>query len=266
MASVCLTKPPKLASFLTFYEFINFTELEKVYDKMKSVWRGCAVLFLLAGITFPPCPALAGRPPAKQLVVIDPAHGGADRGVKLSDKEYEKDITLKIALQLQKELQSGGGVRVQLTRAADWDMPISERIKAVRTAGASMFISLHINAAFGKDAAGYEVYFPGFSSASTGQNVAAEILKDMTANKYLNESVALSQSIRRNLQNVFPGKDRQLRDAPALILEGLALPAVVVEIGFATSREDKKTITDEEGRRAIAQALSKGIREFLRID
>jgi N-acetylmuramoyl-L-alanine amidase len=65
---------------------------------------------------------------------------------------------------------------------------------------------------------------------------------------------------------VFPGKDRQLRDTPALILEGLTLPAVVVEIGFATSKEDKKTLADEKGRRAIAQALSRGVREFLRID
>lgn len=237
-----------------------------MYDKMKGMRRGCVVLFLLAGIVFSLCPAWAGHPPAKQLVVIDPAHGGADKGVKLSDKEHEKDITLKIALQLQKELQAKGDVRVQLTRATDRDMPISARINAVRAAGAGMFISLHINAAFGKDAAGYEVYFPGFSAASAGQNAAAEILKDMATNKHLNESVALSQSIRRNLQSVFPGKDRQLRDAPVLILEGLTMPAVVVEIGFATSREDKKTLADEKGRRAIAQALSKGIREFLRID
>jgi N-acetylmuramoyl-L-alanine amidase len=234
---------------------------------MKGVRCRCLVLFLLlAGIVFSLYPAWAGYPSAKQLVIIDPAHGGADKGVKLSDSDYEKDVTLKLGLQLQKELQAKGDVRIQLTRTTDRDVPISERIKIVRAAGTGIFISLHINAAFGKDAAGYEVYFPGFSGASVGQNAAAEILKDMAVNKYLNESVALSQSIRRNLQSVFPGKDRQLRDAPVLILEGLALPAVVVEIGFATSREDKKTLTDEKSRRAIAQALSRGIKEFLRID
>jgi N-acetylmuramoyl-L-alanine amidase len=238
----------------------------KVYDKIKVIQFRYIVLFSLAGIIFFLCPVWAERPPVKQLVIIDPAHGGTDKGVKLSDKEYEKDIALKIALQLQKELQAKKDIRVQLTRATDRDMSISERIKVVRAAGARVFVSLHINAAFGKDATGYELYFPGFNIASSEKNATAEILRDMATNKYLNESVALAQSIRQNLQNVFPGKDRQLRDAPTLILEGLTLPAVMVEIGFATSREDKIMLIDEKSQQAIAQALSKGIIEFLHVN
>lgn len=227
--------------------------------------KGKNIFFLLLmGLIFS-CPlAAVERIPAKNIVIIDPAHGGDDRGVKLTDNQNEKDITLKIAQALQNKLQADGKTSVQLTRTDDRDVPVAERIKIVRAAaGARMLISLHINAGFGKKATGYEVYFPGFTTAPAGNNGAAGIIKDMQGNKYLNESVALAQDIMHNLQNLFPRKERGLRDAPVPILEGLTLPAVVVEIGFATNPEDKKIITDEKEQQAVAQALDKSVREFL---
>src|SRR3989304_476190 len=239
--------------------------IEKVQANKKDMRYGIILFCLLMALVFSPLPSRAEQAPAKYLVVIDPAHGGSDRGVESSDKECEKDIVLKIAVALQKELQIDRNVRVQLTRTSDVAMSIAERIKVIRASGAGMFISLHINAGFGKKAAGYEVYFPGFKAASSNKNAASEIVRDMAENKHLNDSVALAQVIRRSLQNVFPRKDRDLRDAPMAILEGLSLPAVVVEIGFATNPEDKKTLVDENGRKMIAQALSKSIKEFLRL-
>jgi N-acetylmuramoyl-L-alanine amidase len=227
-----------------------------------SVKCGNIIFLLLMGLMFAWPLFGAERLPVKDIVVIDPAHGGDDKGVKLTDDQNEKDITLKIAQALQKELQASGN------RTADRDVPVAERIKMVQSAGAKMLISLHINAGFGKKAAGYEVYFPGFNTApivkNGGKNGAAGIIKDMAGNKHLNGSVALAQSIMRNLQDLFPRKERGLRDAPVPVLEGLALPAVAVEIGFATNLEDKKIITDEKGQKAVVQALSKSIREFLR--
>jgi N-acetylmuramoyl-L-alanine amidase len=236
----------------------------KAYSNMKGVRSGCIIILVLTAMLFPFAAVTAERTSANQIVVIDPAHGGIDRGVKLSDKEWEKDVTLKIALQMQKYLQEGGNIRVRLSRTADRDVSVSERLKTVSASGAGIFISLHVNAGFGRNAAGYEVYFPGFNAAAAEKNGADGILRDMAANKYLNGSVSLSKIIQRNLQVVFPGKDRDLRSAPMLILEGLNLPAVVVEIGFATNKSDNKTITDEKGRRAIAQALSRSVKEFIR--
>ncbi len=233
---------------------------------MKAMKCGSIFFLLLMGLIFSFPLSGAERLPVKYIVIIDPAHGGDDKGVKLSDNQNEKDITLKIAQALQKELQASGNITVQLTRTDDRDVPVAERIKIVRSAGARMLISLHINAGFGKKAAGYEVYFPGFNTAPAGNDGAAGIIKDMAGNKHLNESVALAQNVMRNLQNIFPRKERGLRDAPVPILEGLTLPAVAVEIGFATNAEDKKIITDEKGQKAVAQALSKSVREFLRLN
>lgn len=231
--------------------------------KMKTMKCGSIFFLLLAGLIFSWPLDGAERRSVKDIVIIDPAHGGGDQGVKLSDDQYEKDITLKIAQALQKELQASGNIMVQLTRTGDRDVPVAERIKMVRSAGARMLISLHVNAGFGKKATGYEVYFPGFNTAPDGNKGAAGIIKDMEGNKHLNESVALAQNVMRNLQNIFPRKERGLRDAPVPVLEGLALPAVAVEIGFATNAEDKKIITDEKGQNAVAQALSKSVIEFL---
>lgn len=231
---------------------------------MKSKHVTIILILLLLGIVTSEPLRAEERLAAKGMIIIDPAHGGDDKGGKVADNLYEKDITLKIAQALQSELLAGGVTAVQLTRTADKDIPVADRIKMAESAQGSMLVSLHINSGFGKKATGYEVYFPGFKSAPAGDSGAAGIIKDMEGNKHLNESVALAQQIMHNLQTVFPRKERGLRDAPTPLLAGLNVPAVAVEVGFATNADDKKIITDEKGQKAVAQALSKGIREFLR--
>jgi len=141
---------------------------------------------------------------------------------------------------------------------------VADRVKMAQSARARILMSIHVNAGFGKKATGYEVYFPGFDKSPAADGGATGIIKDMEGNKHLNASVALARSVMRNLQTVFPRKERGLRDAAVPILEGLTMPAVVVEVGFATNTEDRDIFTEEKGQKAIAQALSKAIREFLR--
>ncbi len=241
-------------------------EVEVVDRETRGIKYGSILVILFLGI-FIALPLFgAERPHSSNLVVIDPAHGGEDAGVKLSGSQYEKDVTLKIALALEKELRVGKNIPVLLTRMADRNVPLAERLKLIHAAGARMLISIHVNAGFGRQAGGYEVYFPGFHNHPAGKNGAAEIIDDMVGNKHLNESVALAQDILRNLQEVFPHEERGLREAPLPLLEGLALPAAVVEVGFATNPEDKKIITADQGQKAIARALNKSIREFLHLN
>ena len=81
-------------------------------------------------------------------------------------------------------------------------------------------------------------------------------------NKSLNDSVRFAQVIQRNMEHVFPRKGRGLRDAPMPILSDLTMTAAVLEMGFATNMDDRKKIMDEKTQQAIAQALSKSIRDF----
>ena len=197
----------------------------------------------------------------RYTVLIDPAHGGDDPGV-VSDQIREKDLTMNIALLVRQEVQKGEGLQVQLTRSADRTMTVAERIKAASQLKPDCLISLHINAGFGKKATGYEVYFPGFRQELSPGGEAVPILKDMAKNKSLNDSVRLAQQIQAGVETVFPRKGRGLRDAPSPLLEGLTMPGLIVELGFATNPEERKRLTAEETQRAIARALVKGLRNY----
>ncbi|MCX5818414.1 MAG: N-acetylmuramoyl-L-alanine amidase [Deltaproteobacteria bacterium] len=196
------------------------------------------------------------------LVLIDPAHGGGDPGV-VSDKLREKDLTMNIALLIRQEAQKKPGLQVQLTRSADRGMTIAERVKAAETMKADCLLSLHVNAGFGKKSTGYEIYFPGFRQAVSGGGDSSPIIKDMARNKSLNDSVRLAQQIQSGLETVFPRKGRGLRDAPSPLLDGLTIPGLVVEIGFATHPDDRKKLTEPETQRAIASAVVKGLQNFI---
>ena len=197
----------------------------------------------------------------RNTVLIDPAHGGDEAGV-IADKLREKDLNLKLALLIRQEAQKMANLDVQLTRSADRTMTMTERTKAVGVLKPDCLLSLHVNAGFGKKAAGYEVYFPGFRQTVAGGGDSDFILKDMEKNSYLNDSVRIAQYIQAGLETVFPRKGRGLRDAPSPLLDSLTVPGLIVEIGFATHTEDRKKLIDEETQKAIARALVKGLREY----
>ena len=199
------------------------------------------IFFLSVFLIFPVTGALAK---SSHLVVVDPAHGGQDKGVRLSEKVSEKDVTLAIAKLLKKDLDRSKNIKVLLTRTTNENVSVSNRVKIAKKASTDLFVSLHINAGFGRNSSGFEVYFLGFDSA-TDKNGSNEILKDMVTTKYLNESVKIAQIIQKNMGKIFPRKDRGLRNAPILVLEDLTVPAVVLEIGFATNIKDKKKLLDK---------------------
>ena len=206
---------------------------------------------------------MAQSAPVKRLVIIDAAHGGTDAGVIVTDKIREKEVTLILAQLLQKELAKSPGIQTQLTRTSDKTLSFAERVKMIKTgSGETLFISLHVNAGFGKKATGYEIYFPGFKMSATDQNDSKAILQDMVQNKYLNDSVRLAQMIQRNMENVFPRKGRGLRDAPIPMLGDLSIPAVILEVGFATHPDDRKKILNEKTQQTIAQTLAKSISDY----
>ena len=197
----------------------------------------------------------------KHSVVIDPAHGGQDTGVKITEKVAEKNITLAIALALQKELAKDDNFEILLTRDSDKTISIEDRRKEISKIKPDVFLSLHINAGFSKSAAGFEIYYPGFSNSADQKKQGKGGPKD-TKNKYLNDSVRLAQIIQKKLDTLFPRKGRGLREADTPILEGMNIPAVVVEIGFASNPEERKKLLSEKNQSEIAKTLTKSIKLF----
>ena len=214
-----------------------------------------------------PLTVSAKDPTGKYVVVIDPAHGGKDEGVQLSRKVLEKDIALAIATLIKRNLEDSKTLTVRFTRMGDTDVPLADRVGAAIKANADLFISLHVNAGFEKESAGYELYFPGFKGQEGSKGApkaeSATIVRDMVRTKHLNESVRFAQILQRKLDPVFPRMDRGLRDAPVLILQNLNIPAVVLEIGFATNPNDRKKLQDESVQAAVAKAVAEGVRDYL---
>src|SRR5215831_5863792 len=97
---------------------------------------------------------------ARPIIVLDPGHGGIDTGTKGSNGEMEKDIVLDFAKRLKEKIETAGKYRVLLTRSDDTFVPLAERVRFAREAGASLFISIHADSLPRKegDAQGATVY------------------------------------------------------------------------------------------------------------
>jgi N-acetylmuramoyl-L-alanine amidase len=216
-----------------------------------------SVLFIL-----PLSASTADASGKKYAIIIDPAHGGADHGVTLSKNVYEKAITLAIAKEIKSYFSKTKTVKIYLTRSTDKNLSISERQQSVTRLQADLFVSLSVNAGFGKEASGYEIYFPGFLKTTPSQGDSKEIVSDMVRNEYLNNSVRFAHIVTKNIEKIFPRQNRGLRNAPIPVLEGLTIPAVVIELGFATNIQDRKKLMSKEIQKSIAAALGKSIKEY----
>ncbi len=76
------------------------------------------------------------------LAVVDPAHGGDERGAALTDTLAEKEVTLGFARLLRHELEIRG-FAVVLLRDGDTSSTLDQRAAAANVARAGIYISLH---------------------------------------------------------------------------------------------------------------------------
>ena len=106
-------------------------------------------------------------------IVIDAGHGGHDPGAKVTRACSEADLTLDIALRLEKLLRKQPGVEVVQTRRKDAYVPLEERAEIANRAGADLFLSIHANASTNPRARGVETYVPELRADCRGRGVAA---------------------------------------------------------------------------------------------
>lgn len=122
-------------------------------------------------------------------ICLDPGHGGSDSGANAFGTK-ESDLTLKIAQYCKEELAKYD-VNVVMTRTTDTRLSeeaaldLKNRVEVAKKAGASYFISIHINSAANSAAKGAEVYYPNTSGnknlSSNGQNLAKAIQSQLAS-------------------------------------------------------------------------------------
>ena len=97
----------------------------------------------------------------KYTILIDPGHGGNDKGTIAKDKiTFEKDITLKIGTLVAQKLTKQNDVQVIVSRNEDKYVSLADRAKLANEQGVDILVSIHLNGQTGgTDAFGLETYY-----------------------------------------------------------------------------------------------------------
>jgi N-acetylmuramoyl-L-alanine amidase len=181
---------------------------------------------------------LPSVPKGSRLVFVDAGHGGKDPGAIGLDGVQEKDIILTISQYVSQYLEQQG-VKVLMARTSDYFVSLQGRTDMANRAGADLFVSIHANS-MGKgrpDVNGLEVYYHG--------------------------NQGLAQAIHRSIIRSVNVKDRGVRQARFYVLRNSRMPSTLVEVGFVTGSEDKAKLINPAYQQQMAQAIARGVLEYL---
>jgi N-acetylmuramoyl-L-alanine amidase len=198
-----------------------------------------------------------------QTVVLDPGHGGYDRG-QVSRYGYEKDFALDVARKLRPLLQAKG-LRVIMTREGDYFVPLEVRAQIANAARDSIFVSIHFNATNDDpNATGFEIFSftPRGAPSTSDSAVAPSALSTQPGSTVDAQSMALSACIYHSLLGHLPEFDRGIKRARFAVLRLTKVPAVLIEGGFLTEKGECKLIAQKDWRARLAHAIGVGIESY----
>jgi N-acetylmuramoyl-L-alanine amidase len=196
------------------------------------------------------------------LVVLDAGHGGSDTGALSSlRREQEKAITLDLAKRVEKRL-TGFKVKVRMTRSTDSYVSLSKRATLANSMKADVFVSIHLNRASSTTASGIETFImPSAGCRSTSGTKADP--KSYLGNKHDAANMVLGYFIHKGLLTYAPGVDRGIKRARFNVLKNLDCPAVLVECGFLSNKQDEKKLMESKHRDDVAMGISAGILTYM---
>lgn len=185
----------------------------------------------------PSLPPLAEDRPR---VIIDPGHGGEDSGAVGIDGLREKDVILPIALDVEEILRKQN-IDVVMTRDTDVFISLEGRTDLANRVKADLFVSIHANSInlSRPDVNGLETY-------------------------YYDSGRRLAELVHWSILNGVDIDDRSIRRARFYVLRHSTMPAVLIEVGFVTGEVDADNLEDPNHRRLMAEAIAKGIVEYIK--
>ncbi|MGF1589628.1 MAG: N-acetylmuramoyl-L-alanine amidase [Pleurocapsa sp.] len=179
-------------------------------------------------------------PSNRPRVVIDPGHGGDDPGTIGIDGVREKDVILPISLDVAEILRKQD-IEVIMTRDTDNFISLQGRTDMANDIDADLFVSIHANAInlSRPDVNGLETY-------------------------YYQSGRRLAEIIHWSILNGVNIDNRDIRRARFYVLRHSTMPAVLIEVGFLTGAVDSSRLKDPNHRRLMAEAIARGIVEYLK--
>src|SRR5690554_1600708 len=225
-------------------------------------------------------------------VVIDPGHGGRDPGA-LGLTSKEKDIVLSVGLKLGKLIEDNHpDVKVIYTRDKDVFVPLNQRATIANKAHADLFISLHCNALDRRKTSpqGVETFVLGLHRSNDNLDVAkaenavimyeddysvkyegfnpnepeSYIIFEFMANEFLDQSVQFASLVQNQLVSNSKRVNRNVRQAGFLVLREVAMPSVLVELGYISNKQEENYLKSSSGQTSLANSIYNGFREYKR--
>lgn len=216
-----------------------------------------------------------------EKICLDPGHGGQDHGKVGVTGLLEKDVNLALARAIKEKIESELGLEVVLTRDDDRLLALNNRTEMANQAGADLFISIHCNSWFSERTGGFEAYFlsPARSESERTlaryENTAAGgpaaespggdvdfILWDLVQNEYINESSAFAELIQRAMSDRLSIRNRGVKQANFVVLQGSRMPAVLVETAFLSNPHEEQLLADPAFHEQVADGIVEAIRRL----
>lgn len=191
-------------------------------------------IIFLAGLLlgFPFC--LGARP----VIVLDPGHGGEDRGGLPHQRIPEKVMTLDVGLRLERVLQ-GLGYQVVMTRRSDRTVSLQERCRIANRIRNCIFVSIHFDSYYNSRSNGATTFYAKWNS-----NRLASLVH------------------RRLMQRLQPIANRGVKRARFYVIRNTLSPSILIEGGFLTNRRESERILSPNYRQALANAIAMGILDY----
>lgn len=189
----------------------------------------------------------ASKSSKERVVVIDPGHGGIDAGKVGVNGEEEKDINLKIAMNIKKLLEEEG-VKVVMTRTEDERLAekqvedLKARVEIMNQQKPVLAVSIHQNSYHEESVRGAQVFY--YTDSKEGEQAAAVI--------------------QEALKEIDPDNTKEAKaNNSYYILKKTEVPVVIAECGFLSNYEEAEKLADEGFQKEIAAAVKNGILRYL---
>ena len=229
-------------------------------------------------------PPVRPEVPARPVVVIDPGHGGQDPGAVSPTGLFEKTITLSVSLQLRDALAESGRYDVVMTRDHDEYLPLRERVRRARDAGADLFISIHADANPMEWVRGASVYTLSDMASDREaamlaarenrvdalvgvdmdpeDDVMATILIDLAQRMTHTESNAIARFVVQQLGGITLLLQNTHREAGFAVLTAPDVPSVLIELGHLSNSEDEELLMDPDHQADLVEAMRTAVDDY----
>ncbi|MDJ0947067.1 MAG: N-acetylmuramoyl-L-alanine amidase [Kiloniellales bacterium] len=232
----------------------------------------------------PSKPRIEGKTDDRITVVVDPGHGGVDPGAIGVSGVREKDVVLRVAQELKRQLEAKGRYRVILTRTKDIFLTLAQRREVARQAGADLFISLHADSHKSRKVRGASVYTLSETASDAVASELAErenkadliagvdlegqtddvssILLDLTQRETMNLSAQFAAMTVEELSKRTKVLANTHRFAGFVVLKSHDVPSVLIELGFLSNRADDRLLTAPKQRKRLAEAVRAAVNRY----